>query len=125
MTILKIKSKISKEQFKLVGALVPLPLNSFLSLYAVANSITKSMVVNNVLESWRQGICISEEKLINDIISIAKEGWKGSQKLTIVDFTDNLAKELTEKGLDPETIEKIIQRFKQVVWNALEKNKSH
>jgi hypothetical protein len=111
MAILKTKSKITKEQFKLVGALVPLPLNSFLSLYAAANGITRSMVINNVLENWHQKQCEGKAKLLKDIVTIVKEGWKESRKLTIAEFTENLDKELSKKGLDPDMIEKVIQQF--------------
>ena len=118
MPILKVKSKgTPTAEGRLVGAFVPSQVSSYLSLYALANSITKSMIVRDLIEDWYRDTRgeMSEDTLIDKIVQIAWIEWKSLlSKIPSSDwhtYQIELSTQLTQKKLSPYNIELILKKL--------------
>ena len=118
MPILKVKSKgTTTSEGRLVGAFVPSQVSSYLSLYALANCITKSMIVRDLIEDWyrdKRGE-MSEDTLIEKIVLAATAEWRGRKsKFPSSDFHTyqiDLIKQLEQKKVTPYNIELILKKL--------------
>ena len=118
MPILKVKSKgTPTAEGRLVGAFVPSQVSSYLSLYALAHSITKSMIVRDLIEDWYRDTRgeMSEDTLIDKIAHLAWIEWKGLEsKFPSSDwhtYQIELSTQLTQKKLTPYNIELILEKL--------------
>ncbi len=118
MAILKVKSKgTSTAEGRLAGAYVPSQVSSYLSLYALAYSITKSMIVRELIEDWyrdKRGE-MTEDVLIDKIVDIAWAEWKGKKSKfpssNWHEYQINLSKQLDSKKILPYNIELILKKL--------------
>ena len=108
-----------KEATKLVGALLPLRMNSYLSIYALAKGITKTEVIRQLVEAWitDQRNTISDENLFKEIVERCNRRWH-IQKITHPEtdfnqFKNELQYELVNKGLSRTYIQLVLVKLCQ------------
>jgi hypothetical protein len=115
MTILK-KDKHSAS-YKLLGVSIPQWLHNYLSLYCLAKNKTKSEVMQGWIDVWHTQTKAKDpqEKLIQEIIGKANVEWAEVSKKTdkpMVEFKDDLERELKLRGLNPFQINIILKGVK-------------
>lgn len=100
---------------KLVGAYMPPRVISYLVLYGVANGLSKSKVLRNVVEEWikEQQTQSPIKNLITDIAKIIKTKWKkerlsGGRNVSFTNFMQDVERELLEKGISEVYVKLII-----------------
>ena len=118
MSVLKVKSKgTPTAEGRLAGAFVPSQVSSYLSLYALAHGITKSMIVRELIEDWYrdQRGDLPEDILIGKIVAIAWIEWKSiTSKFPSSNFHEyqiDLSTQLTKKKILPYNIELILKKL--------------
>ena len=113
MSILNPKSK--KEQCKFIGAFLPQWIHSYLAMYTLAKEQTKSEVIRNLIEDWVKSSEISDNELLQEIISKVKTQWKlqkhSDSSLNFDYFKRNIHQELTRKGMQEDYIELILKEI--------------
>jgi hypothetical protein len=113
MTLLKNEKK--KDE-KLIGVLMSSSVSSFLNLYTLAKSTTKSNIIRPLIEDWIavQRQQYSDEELLQEIIHRVDLQWKVEKKtkpnLSFAIFKDSLELELSAK-LPKEYVECIIKEI--------------
>lgn len=110
------KRRVEKKEVIYLGVLVPKEVASFLSLHTTARSITKTKIVIDLLNQWKID-CLkkqSEFDYIKEIVELSWESWKTYplKRTTFYAFCHKLRSEFKYKGLEPETIEIIINKLK-------------
>lgn len=110
-----LKTDRHTKSFKLVGVSIPQWLHNYISLYCLAKKKTKSDILKGMLDSWHVQTKAKEpqEKLVQEIIEIANEEWKvvleKTPAKTIVEFKEELNKEMINRGLNPFQINIILK----------------
>jgi len=104
-------------KYRVVGASLPVEIHSYLTLYALAMSTTKTAVIKKQLEKWinEQKRFVTEEKLITSIVSQIQQQWKGKHKripdLEFERFKELVYQELIEKGVEEDITDKIVAKL--------------
>lgn len=115
MAILKTSNKDSPKKFKHLGIRMLKEDVDYLSLYSVAKGFGKSLLVREVLEDLVQKK--KNQYSTNDLVGIIVTNIKSSYKLACkqtspAPFLNQLNFELTQKGVNQETIKIIINKLK-------------
>jgi len=117
MTLIPKKISRNNKDVKFVGVHLPLQVNSYLTIYALANSISKSAIILEELKEWKtiQEEIISIDEMLDLIagkaIGTFKE-MKSKPEFHAGKFFNSLNKELETKGIDIVTIEKILKKVR-------------
>jgi hypothetical protein len=118
MPTLKTKYKLGEsEEDKFVGVYVSQQIYSYLMLYTVAVGITKSVILRELIESWKknQSKHDNEESLIKMLISKINMQWKIEKSIhhdaDFATYKDKLNKELKKRGMSLEHIDEIINKI--------------
>lgn len=119
MTLLKVKNRRNLEdqsEDKHIGVILPQCVHAYLTLYTYANTVTKTLVVNELLKTWMNSEgSIPEEELIQQIVKRAITIWKRKRAKTetcsINEFKKQLIIELQWRGLTLDQIKKILTGF--------------
>jgi len=112
---LKKKAKPDNEETTLLGAQVPNSVSIYLSLFCIADGITKSSIIAQLINKWHKKAKkkFSEKDLIE---LIAKRGWiawkeRKNKKKIFSAYIKELEREIRGK-LPPEMVSEIIQLVK-------------
>lgn len=112
MPILTKKNKCDRNDSKFVGVYISTEMFSFLSLYCMANSVTKTSIIAELLDGWNQQRLrdTTQEELIRKIALQALLAWKNRplKKRNFLMFSNALRVELRNKGIEAKFIEKIM-----------------
>lgn len=115
MGILKIQNKGTPEPRQLAGAYLPRQVNSYLSLYALSEEITKSTVIRREIEAWYKRVnkIFPREDLIKPIIYKIKKHWESgkSPHSCLAEFQGELKSQLVQKGISENDIKTILTAF--------------
>ena len=117
-TVFKTHNKSGESLLKkFVGGFIPHELFSYLTLYLVANSTSKTKLLNDILKERIKSLQFKfpEEILEKTVAEKASRTWqivKSNTKETFEDFKTKIHKELTKKGLSESCIEKILNQIK-------------
>ena len=102
---------------KLAGVYIPSQVSSYLSLYVLANRMTKSIILRDLIDEWYRDKRVScpEDDLISKIITNSVNSWKIRKSMLnhLADFDEflsELAKELEKKGIVSYYIELILKK---------------
>lgn len=115
-----LKESNQRDDYKLVGASLPLQVHSYLTLYCLAKGVSKTKIIKGLLENWiacqvtTHGT--SPAELVLCIIKRAGVQWKArkaSGKMSFKEFKESLQAELTEKGVSEDVIASILNGIKQ------------
>ncbi|HUU86130.1 MAG TPA: hypothetical protein VMX17_00085 [Candidatus Glassbacteria bacterium] len=115
MPILKIKSQ--KEDFKLVGALLPIRVHNYITFYSLAKGKTKSDILKELLYKWmsERREVEKDSDLIYEIVRKLDYQWKVEKAtgrgITVGMFKDTVREELINKGLIEVYVNKIIDEI--------------
>jgi len=106
----KYKDRTEKRTVKFVGVHLPLSLNTYLTLFALAGDTTKSKIILNELTKWMEemgeNMCI--DTLCKQLSRNAYETYQEQKKKkTLVKFLTEMEIELLRKGIPPEIVIKI------------------
>lgn len=104
---------------KLVGTLLSPPISNFLALYTLANGITNTSVINELILKWvklKEGRNNSKGILIEKIVKKALVAWKVRQnnqpESSLDTFLEVMQNELDKKGVSKEYVLIIIKQTK-------------
>ncbi len=112
MPVFHTKSK--REEYRLVGASLPLEIHGYITLYTLARGFAKSTILKTLLEHWiaQERLTYPDEELIMEAIRRVKLQWemrKVRDKISYKQFLVELKEELTKKGLDEKYINMILK----------------
>jgi len=117
MPIFKVRSKgTTVREGKLVGAYIPLQVSSYLSLYVLANGISKSIILRDLVDEWYRDKRVSapEDDLIEKVATGAINAWRASKtRVPNADFPsyqEVLTRELEKRGITSFYIEIILKK---------------
>lgn len=114
-----LSSKTKRNDYKLVGVSLPPHLHSYITLYTFSNDVTKSAILQELIEEWvaKQRKKISEEMLMYEITKRANIQWKVKKttgtKMTFQEYTKEFERELILKGLSTAQVTVIINGIKE------------
>ncbi len=116
-TLFSKKHTVKEKAVKFVGVNLPLPLNSYLTLYSIAMSTSKSPLICNQIEEWKeiQEELMPIEELIDLVVEKAMEECPEKDKRiegALLYFLKRLKKELVQKGIEDEVIRKILKKVR-------------
>lgn len=100
---------------KMMTFTIPVHQYSYMCLYCLAKSKSKSKIVGELVDSWYMQAKLKEpqEKLAQDVIEYSIECYNKLKKqnpdLTLLEFKDELRKELVAKILNPMQINVILK----------------
>lgn len=113
------RKHISKEpnDTVFVGANVPLHINTYLTLYSIASSISKSKLITNLIAQLKED---TEEELdLNKLIAqVSAKGYvsyeieRTKTPFSNIKFFNDMKNELLKKGIDNDTCQTIINNVK-------------
>lgn len=120
MTLFSKKNTVKEKAVKFVGVNIPLPLNSYLTLYAIATSSSKSALICNQMDEWKetQEELMPIEEVIKLVVeNVMKECPPKSKKIegALIHFLKRVKTELIQKGIEEALINKIT---KKVMYEA-------
>jgi hypothetical protein len=124
-TLLKRTSK--KSETRLVGAHVPLPAYNLLSLYTIAEGISKSELLKILIDQWvsDKRKTRAETELIGIIAQRVAESWEEMKqkhaRMTLPMYLQLLKKDLIYKGVTEVQVNKIIAKANHI-WKDTESN---
>jgi hypothetical protein len=112
--ILGVQSK--RGLYKLVGAMVPLPVASYLSLYTTAKGSCRSDILKPLIEGWvgQQQKKETTEDLIQEIVYRIKQRWTIEQTsvgMTLETFKTDIKLELKSRSIPQEYIALILKEI--------------
>jgi hypothetical protein len=109
-----------KREYRMFGMSITQETFEFLSLYVLITKGTKSKYILPLVYDWirdRREEGYTESEMILSIINTVKEKWGyikiNKKKPNLEVFKDNLAKELTKKGISKKTIAVILKAIKE------------
>lgn len=115
MTLFSKKLTVKEKDVKFAGVNFPLPLNSYLTLYTIAMSTSKSALICNQMEEWKENQLeiLSHEELIELVVEKAMEACpkkevriEGAMRF----FINQLKTELIKKRIEKKMITKILTK---------------
>lgn len=113
MGILASKRQDSKKDVTFMGMYISREVASFLSLFCMARSFTKSSVLQEIIISWmeKQGKETPEKYLEKEVALRALHIWETvpRRNATFIGFQKSLRTELKNKGLPHYMVENIIE----------------
>ncbi len=117
MTLFSKKHTVKEKAVKFVGVNLPLPLNSYLTLYSIAFITSKSALICNQMDEWEdtQKGLVPIEEIIQLVVENVMKGYTERDKKvsgTLVNFLKKLKEELIQKGIEKETINKITKKVR-------------
>lgn len=110
---------VKQEELKFLGALLPLRLNSYLAVYALAKNVTKTQIVKELLEAWMTTKREEEpdELLLKAIIERCSRQWNIAKirnpELSLDVFKAQLQRELLNKGISKTYVQLILLKVKK------------
>lgn len=110
MSVFNKKISENIEERKFIGANLPTNNYSFLTMYALSTSTSKSSIINNVLDEWINKNTRSISLLENEIAKKALDSFNNNS-VTIDKFKSILEKELLAKGVLESSVKNIINIF--------------
>ena len=111
-------NKVSTSESRFVGVFIPQQTNSFLSLYAVSNRVSKSSLIRGILKTWIEGKPTEKltQELISNITARLQREWKDKKRMYRITDTnrfaihkEDLALKLYRKGLADEHAAQILE----------------
>ena len=108
-----------REEVKLLGALLPLRLDNYLSVYALAKHVTKTQIVKELLEAWMIAKRVEEpdELLLQAIIERSNQQCNIAKihnpELALDAFKLQLQRELLNKGISKTYVQLILIKVKK------------
>lgn len=115
MSILKAKIKETQEGDRYVGIMLPQYLYSFVVIQALAKSTTKTAIIKNILTEWCVKNSVDLDLLAKEVAERAHFEWTvlrvNYPGMTYSDFKTSLKKELSDKGLDMNLVNAIINQM--------------
>jgi hypothetical protein len=114
---LKIDSR--KKERKLLGAYIPIWMHEYLTLYALANGVSKSDIVIQLLEVWsgKKQESVPIEELIKGVVYRLHSQWRDERlsepPVTFDEYKAAVNSELLERGLRPQHIKDIMKTLKR------------
>lgn len=116
MKIFTKKNSEGNKNAKFVGAYVPTNLYIYLSLYTIVNGLSKTEVINSVLEDWfaNEVKQVSQKQLIKDVVkTVLIPKWEDAvtKRVKIDKFITQISDELQKQGFDETFIANIIKVF--------------
>lgn len=114
-----LKESNQRDDYKLVGASLPLQVHSYLTLYCLAKGVSKTKIIKELVENWIAQQTVAHgttAELVLCIIKRAGVQWKAkkaSGKMSFKEFKESLQKELTEKGVSEPIIISILTGIRQ------------
>ena len=117
MTLFSKKHTVKEKAVKFVGVNIPLPLNSYLTLYSIATSTSKSALICNQMDEWKenQEELVPIEEVIQLVVENVMKGYNEKGKRisgTLLHFLKKVRKELIQKGIEKEVINKITKKVR-------------
>ena len=117
MTLFSRKSITKKGEVKFVGVHLPLHLNSYLTLYALATGGSKSSIICEEINNWKtsQEDVMTESVLIQSIADKAIKTFKNKiiqNEMSLGKFMKSIKEELLAKGIEEEAINVILEAIK-------------
>jgi len=112
MSLISRKAIKKDKEVKFVGVHVPLQINSYLTLYAYTNRISKSQIINDLLEKWMNTNGVPIDSLLMELqkeIRTTYQTLKGKGTKSLLQYCGAIRKELLKKGIHPETVEIILK----------------
>ena len=111
MTLFSKKHTVKEKAVKFVGVNLPLPLNSYLTLYSIATSTSKSAVICNQMDEWKdtQEELMPIEEVIELVVEKAMEECPEKNN-RIKGFLKRLEDELIKKRIEEEIIGLILKK---------------
>ena len=89
--IFNIRKRKQEKQTHLVGAYMPDEFVSSLTLHCLSKGISKSCIIQEILQEWYNRICRdSEESSINEIIRIIQYEWNIKKKIDFINASNNI-----------------------------------
>ena len=96
-----------------IGVRVPNEIGSFLTLYSLAEGITKSKIILNLLVEWKQGRQreVTVEELYDKIAKRSLESWRHRKQrsVTFYSYCNLLRIELKNRGVNETLVNKLIK----------------
>jgi len=117
LKVLKLDKR--KNERRLVGVYVPTWMHEYLTLYALANGVTKSDIVFQILEVWtgKKQESIPIDDLIKGVVHRLNAQWceerLSDPPVTFDDYKIAVNSELIERGLRVAHIKAIIKALKR------------
>jgi len=117
MTLFSRKSVTKNGEVKFVGVQIPLQVNSYLTLYALAAAGSKSAIIQEQLELWKEEHEVTESigSLIEKISTKAIKTFKDKiiqNETSLKKFLFDVKKELSTKGIDNDSIILILEAIR-------------
>lgn len=107
MPILKVKNKKGElAETKLVGVHLPRLVSDYLTLYSLAFGITKTIIVRNEVQHWKESQMETEQelgKMIGKKARVEQKKWDSK-----ILFKKQLKSDLESKGISAENIQTIL-----------------
>jgi hypothetical protein len=108
MSVLKVSHKEeNQEETKYVGAQLSRQVFDYLTLYALSQGITKTIVLRNTINSWFEGQSQTEQELVKVIIKkarIQQRRWTSDKPFKI-----KLKADLERRGICNDYVEMILK----------------
>jgi len=108
------KTELNTKGVKFIGAYLPQPLNSFLSMWCISMGVSKTTIIIEQLERWKEtlqkSVPIPElekmlaQKALKNYYNLSKKN-----KISISLFLIGLDAELLKKGVDETSITVILK----------------
>jgi hypothetical protein len=117
MKIFTKKNSEGNKTAKFVGAYVPTNLYIYLSLYTIVNGLSKTEVLNSLLNDWysEEVKSTTEKQLIKDTVkTVLIPKWEevAKKKVKIDTFITQISEELKKQGFDETLIANMIKVFR-------------
>lgn len=128
MTLIRVSSKQRQEEYRSAGLNLPKRIYTYLTLYALSNGVTRSVIVRELLEKWiaEKG----EDDIINKLVEKLRIEWLAQRSIKKNTSFHLYEKELREwlmkKGIGEEYIKNIIRgiRDEEKVANIKQANET-
>ena len=115
MTLFSKKITGKNKDVKFAGVNFPLLLNSYLTLYTIATSTSKSALICNQMEEWKENQMeiMPLEELIELVVEKALEACPKKEVRidgALKHFLNRLKKELVKKGIEKDIVSEILKK---------------
>lgn len=103
---------------KFVGAYVPTNLYNYLSLYTIVNGVSKTEVLNSVMQNWHDEVAVetTEKQLIQETVEFVLlpkwQALRGKSENVLNNFCTQITEELSKQGLTKSLINNLIKTFR-------------
>jgi len=118
MKIFTKKNSEGVKTAKFVGAYVPTNLYVYLTLYGIVNSLSKTEIINSLLDDWYNDVTkhqVSEKELVQETVKLVLiPKWEDAKKRKVKSekFITQITEELKKQGFDETFIANMIKIFR-------------